>query len=301
MKIRSIAASMSLLFFLDSFCTTGAQDALAPGPMLDKRTQILQYLNKAKTAGIGVKPYADALDKIEVQVKDGKTEAEIKPQVDRLIAALAQQVSNLKALKATAASRAAVPLPEAAPVASGPAPTSFTFEALKSAAGGGNRPSTALVGLNPEYTRLSRVRGRAVPEATLERLLFDLANKHRRENHLSPYSYNSRLAGLAKGHAQDMVQNNFFSHVNKEHKGPLERAQSAGYTTITVWENIAAVGPGRGTPIGMVMTADEGLMNSPGHRAAILNVKGECGGVGVCYDTVNGGIKLCQVFSPNNF
>ncbi|MDZ4833933.1 MAG: CAP domain-containing protein [Candidatus Melainabacteria bacterium] len=297
MNIRSIAIALSASILMSSAGAGIAQDALAPGPLLTKRTQILQYLNKAKSAGIGVRPYSEALDKIEAEVKEGKTEEEIKPQVDRLVSALAQQVSNLKTLKATAAARA-VPVPVSAPAGRPASGGSMLFPNFG--------PSTAkssaesLAGLS-DYSKYALVRGRGVPESVLEQLLFELVNKHRKENKLPAYSYNSKLASLARGHARDMAHFSYLSHYNRQHQGPLERAQAAGYTDVSVSENIGTVGAGRGTPIGMIIVADDSLMKSPGHRAAILNPQFVAGGCGVAYDTASGGIKVCQVFSPTNF
>jgi uncharacterized protein YkwD len=278
---------------------------LAPGPLLQRRQEILNFLNKARSAGIGVKPYEAALESIETDVKAGKTEADIKPRVNSLVIALTKQVENLKSLKATAASKAASAQAGGFPLMGTPESNSgFGFEngvfKIKPARALPSSASGLFSGLSPEYQRYAMVTGRAVPEALLERLLFDLTNKHRRENNLKPYSWNSKLAGLAKGHVQDIVANNFFAHVNKRHQGPLDRSMAAGYN-VGVKENIGMAGAGRGTPVRMIILVDDSLMKSPGHRAAILDPKGQGAGMGVCYDLKNGGLKVCQVFSPNDF
>lgn len=285
--------------------SSSANQALAPGPLLDRRNEILNFLNKAKKAGIGVKPYEAALESIETDVKAGKTEAEIKPRVNSLVVALSKQVENLKSLKAAAASKAASAQAGGFPMMGTPESNSgFGFEngvfKIKPARPLSRSVSGLFAGLSPEYQKYATINGRGVPEALMERLLFDLTNKHRRENNLKPYSWNSKLAGLAKGHARDMATNNFFAHVNKRHQGPLDRSMAAGYN-VGVRENIGMAGAGRGTPLGMVILVDDGLMKSPGHRAAILDPKGQGAGMGVCYDLKNGGIKVCQVFSPNDF
>lgn len=279
--------------------------SLAPGPLLDRRNEILNFLNKAKKAGIGVKPYEAALESIETDVKAGKSEADIKPRVNSLVVALSKQVENLKSLKAAAASKAASAQAGGFPLMGTPESNSgFGFEngvfKIKPARPLPRTVSGLFAGLSPEYQKYATINGRGLPEALMERLLFDLTNKHRRENNLKPYSWNSKLAGLAKGHARDMATNDFFAHVNKRHQGPLDRSMAAGYN-VGVRENIGMAGAGRGTPLGMVILVDDGLMKSPGHRAAILDPKGQGAGMGVCYDLKNGGIKVCQVFSPNDF
>lgn len=317
MKIRKRAACAALALTIISLPIVRADNSLAPGPLLDKRTQILEYLTRAERAGIGVGPYSQALARIETAVKAGKTEAEIKPQVTRLTTALAEQVNKIKSLKAAAAAREAaaaalehIPTPPvegsstqgSAPAFPFAGTTAGGLPAGSNYAAQSSRASTAglLAGLSGDYAKYMLIRGRNVPESIMESLLFDLTNKHRRENKLPPYRHSAALARLARGHASSMAQNSFFAHKDTQHQDPLARAKAAGLSNITVWENIGMAGAGRGTPIGMVLQVDEALMNSPGHRAAILNARGVSGGMGVVYDIKNGGIKACQVFSPND-
>jgi uncharacterized protein YkwD len=285
---------------------TGAGQ-LAPGPLLGRRAEILNFLNKAKHAGIGVKPYEDALASIEADVKAGKTEAEIRPRCNSLVLALTKQVENLKMIKAVQANKAvedalAAQSGGGSPLMGTPQSNSgFGFEngvfKIKPLA---RTTAGLLAGVSPEYQKYAHVLGREVPVSILERLLFDLTNKHRKEMKLPPYSYNSRLASLARSHVNDMVTQDFYGHVNKERKGPYERAAEAGFK-VSVRENIGMAGAGRGTPIGMIILIDDGLMRSPGHRAAILDPNGRGAGMGVAYDLKNGGIKACQEFSPTDF
>jgi uncharacterized protein YkwD len=81
-----------------------------------------------------------------------------------------------------------------------------------------------------------------------------------------------RLAAVARAHSADMRDRGFFAHVNPDGLDPFERAAQAGVSARA--ENIA-----RGQQdANAVMKA---WMESPGHRANILN----CGltrlGVGV--------------------
>lgn len=282
-----------------------SKPGLTPGPLLERRREILNFLNKAKQAGIGVAPYENALASIESEVKAGKSEADIKPRVNSLIVALSKQVENLKSIKAAAASKASAAQGGPFPAMGTPESNSgFGFEngvfKIKPARPLATTVSGLFAGLNPKYQQYASVGGRGIPESMMEQLLFDLTNKHRRENGMHPYAWSPKLAGLARAHARDMVSKNFFAHVNPRHQGPVERAAAAGYQ-VGVKENIGMAGAGRGTPLGMIILVDDGLMKSPGHRAAILDPKGRGAGMGVCYDVKNGGIKVCQVFSPNDF
>jgi uncharacterized protein YkwD len=87
-----------------------------------------------------------------------------------------------------------------------------------------------------------------------------------------PVRVDSRLAAAALAHSEDMVDRNYFSHTSPDGEGPGERAAAAGYPQ---WsgENIAKGYP---TPAAVM----EGWMNSPGHRANILNCDSKSTGVG---------------------
>ncbi len=82
------------------------------------------------------------------------------------------------------------------------------------------------------------------------------------------------LTAAARAHSADMALAAYFSHDSPDGRNPFDRITAAGFAFSTAAENIAA---GQRDP-GAVMQA---WMNSPGHRANILN----CGltriGVGV--------------------
>jgi uncharacterized protein YkwD len=73
-----------------------------------------------------------------------------------------------------------------------------------------------------------------------------------------------RLAGAAQEHSQDMAAHNYFDHNSLDGRTAFERITDAGYAYSAAAENIAA---GQQTPAAVMA----GWMNSPGHRANILN------------------------------
>jgi len=77
--------------------------------------------------------------------------------------------------------------------------------------------------------------------------------------------------------SQDMVDKNYFAHQSPTYGSPFELMRSQGISYRTAGENLA------GAP--SVETAHRNLMNSPGHRANILNPNFTHVGVGI----VNGG------------
>jgi uncharacterized protein YkwD len=81
------------------------------------------------------------------------------------------------------------------------------------------------------------------------------------------------LQQAAQGHSADMAANDYFSHTSQDGRTFADRIRAAGYTGGAIAENIAA---GQATA-GAVMTS---WMNSPGHRANILNCAYRYLGVG---------------------
>jgi uncharacterized protein YkwD len=81
------------------------------------------------------------------------------------------------------------------------------------------------------------------------------------------------LTAAARLHSEDMARHNYFSHTSLDGRSPWDRIRAQGYAYGSA-ENIAA---GQRTPAA-VMTA---WMNSPGHRANILNCASAAIGVGI--------------------
>ncbi|GEM_PF-6213198 len=104
----------------------------------------------------------------------------------------------------------------------------------------------------------------AQPFLPEEQEVFQLLNQERAVQGLHLLSSDPALITAARAHSQDMSQNNYFSHTNLQGKSAGQRMLEAGYSWNAWGENIAA---GYTTPTA-VMNA---WMNSPGHRANILN------------------------------
>ncbi len=92
----------------------------------------------------------------------------------------------------------------------------------------------------------------------------DLTNQQRVQNGLQPLQVNLKLANIAQAHSEDMAVHDYFSHTGLDNSSPGDRAKASGYQYSYVGENIAA---GYTTPEQFV----QGFMNSPEHRANILN------------------------------
>jgi uncharacterized protein YkwD len=103
--------------------------------------------------------------------------------------------------------------------------------------------------------------------------VLSLVNEERSKVGCSPVAANSALTGLAQSYSEDMDARGFFDHTDPDGRTPWDRAEKAGISNLG-GENIA-----RGqADAAAVMDA---WMNSPGHRANILNCDFKTLGVGV--------------------
>ncbi|MGW6544410.1 CAP domain-containing protein [Streptomyces massasporeus] len=103
--------------------------------------------------------------------------------------------------------------------------------------------------------------------------VLSLVNEERAKVGCSPVAANSALTSLAQNYSEDMAARGFFDHTDPNGRTPWDRAEKAGVSNLG-GENIA-----RGqADAAAVMDA---WMNSPGHRANILNCDFKTLGVGV--------------------
>ncbi len=107
--------------------------------------------------------------------------------------------------------------------------------------------------------------GREVPLTTAG--VVQATNAARAAQGLGPLSLNAALTGAAERKAADILARQYFEHVSPSGEGPDALARREGYEFIVVGENLA---------LG-IFAGDAGVvedwMNSPGHRANILNAE----------------------------
>ncbi|MFI9150151.1 sigma-70 family RNA polymerase sigma factor [Streptomyces sp. NPDC053367] len=109
--------------------------------------------------------------------------------------------------------------------------------------------------------------------STAEQVLA-LVNAERAKAGCSPVRQNATLDTAAQRHSDDMAARDFFDHTNPDGQDPGDRITAAGYRWSTYGENIAR---GQQTAAEVMQS----WMNSPGHRANILNCSVEETGLGV--------------------
>ncbi|MFD7181879.1 CAP domain-containing protein [Streptomyces sp. NPDC056637] len=110
-------------------------------------------------------------------------------------------------------------------------------------------------------------------EASAEAQVLVLVNTERAKVGCSPVTADSGLASLAGNFSADMAARGFFDHTDPDGATPWDRAKKAGITDLG-GENIA-----RGQA--NAQSVMDSWMNSPGHRANILNCDYKTLGVGV--------------------
>jgi len=177
---------------------------------------------------------------------------------------------------------------------------------------------------------------RSPDKATIHHAIAELTNRKREEHGLKPLVFRQLLTNAAELHAIDMSTDSFFDHTNPNdasRREPGDRARLAGIANPVVAENIAGNfaiqyeagtplsdpppapgvftdGSGKIIPVHTPLTLANALvtqwMNSPGHRANILDSEAVEIGCGVAfYDLDKDGgvprVNAVQLFQRGDF
>jgi hypothetical protein len=131
----------------------------------------------------------------------------------------------------------------------------------------------SLVALGPVVT--------ADASAITTSTVISLANQARVEGGLAALTPNSLLTSAAQAKANDMLAKQYFAHNTPSGDTPWTFIKATGYSYLTAGENLAI----DFTEAESVQTA---WMNSPGHRANIMNKAFQEIGIGISKGTFNG-------------
>lgn len=96
-----------------------------------------------------------------------------------------------------------------------------------------------------------------------QEVLLTLLNTDRKQAGRAPLAVEPRLQAAALAHSEDMRSHHYVAHVSPRTGGPADRAKRAGVQSPRITENLAQAS----TP----QLVHQGLMDSPGHRANILD------------------------------
>jgi uncharacterized YkwD family protein/spore coat assembly protein SafA len=117
---------------------------------------------------------------------------------------------------------------------------------------------------NPNLIYVGQVLTIPTKDNSYEQQVIQLVNKERAKAGLKPLVENWELSRVAEFKSMDMKDNNYFDHNSKKYGSPFNMIKNFGISYKTAGENIAA---GQKTPEEVMKS----WMNSPGHKANILN------------------------------
>lgn len=121
----------------------------------------------------------------------------------------------------------------------------------------------------------------------LEARMLVLVNEERAKEGLHPLKADPEMAVVARKHSRDMFARGYFAHVNLDKKDPFDRMRADDVRFLAAGENLALAQT--------LSLAHRGLMNSPGHRANILQKSFGRVGIGI-YDGGIYGLMVTQNF-----
>ncbi len=109
--------------------------------------------------------------------------------------------------------------------------------------------------------------------ADLEKAMLLLVNEERTKQKLSRLKADPELTIVARAHSKDMFTRGYFAHVTPDSKTPFDRMRAAGVRYLSAGENLA---------LGKTLAiCHNGLMNSAGHKANILDKSYGRVGIGI--------------------
>lgn len=127
----------------------------------------------------------------------------------------------------------------------------------------------------------------APPRPELEAAMLALVNAERAKTGLRLLTADTETLEVSRAHSRDMFERSYFAHITPEGRSPFDRLRTARLSYRAAGENLALA-----RTLDMAHT---GLMNSPGHRANILNPAFGRVGIGIV-DGGRHGLMVTQTF-----
>ncbi|MCP4605145.1 MAG: hypothetical protein GY847_32270 [Proteobacteria bacterium] len=128
------------------------------------------------------------------------------------------------------------------------------------------------------------------PEA-LEKMLLDAINRERQESGHGRLELSKKLTKVARKYSTEMAESGIVAHISPDSGSVADRIRAARIWLAAVSENLARAGSAR--------EAHDGLMQSPAHRANILNPRYDHVGIGVALVESESGVSVLvtQIFA----
>ncbi len=136
--------------------------------------------------------------------------------------------------------------------------------------------------------------------STLETYFLKLVNASRAAAGVKPLTFDGELLHSAGKHSDWMVAQDVFSHTGVNGSSPFDRMKASGYSYTSAGENIAYIAGSRAAVLDEsdVQQLHTNLMNSPGHRANLLNANFTEIGIGLTQGDYKG---MPAIFVTENF
>jgi hypothetical protein len=139
-------------------------------------------------------------------------------------------------------------------------------------------------------------------EVEAEEFMLEIVNAARAEQDLPPLTMDPAFTQVARQHSWEMISLGYFSHTSPVPGSETvpQRVANAGLSEVWIGENIGA--EYRSQPydwVNLTLSTFEGLMDSPPHRANILDPDFNRVGIGIVHGTRGDleGIHVTQVFT----
>ncbi len=117
-------------------------------------------------------------------------------------------------------------------------------------------------------------------EGVLRTSILCLINAERVRHALQPLTQDPALQAAAEGHSVDMGRRDYFEHRSPDGVAPWMRINNSGYHSRVVGENLAWGQAEKGSPAETMRA----WMESPGHKANILEPRYTQIGIGIAFD-----------------
>jgi len=169
--------------------------------------------------------------------------------------------------------------------------TSVFENKLNEAFGGLAEDALTYMTVKPETNApipINSEKGDLTVDITSENEMVKLVNMERSKVGVPELTLRSELMPIARAHAKDMWERNYFGHYSPEGKNVADRLKSAGIYYSFAGENLALAPT--------LQTAHTGLMNSEGHKKNILDPDFKRIGIGVIDNGIYGKMFV-QIFT----
>ena len=135
----------------------------------------------------------------------------------------------------------------------------------------------------------------ALSSAITPENIISLTNESRVEYGIGTLTQNSQLRAAAQAKADDMLANQYFAHNSPDGRTPWDFIKASGYKYVIAGENLAV-------DFVQAENVEDAWMNSPGHRANILNENFDEIGIGISQGQFEGhsSIFVVQMFGAGS-